>query len=79
MKSNKLSQIGVLGGFLLFLATETRYFILTQDLDKAIYFGIISLIIISISYIWGLLVDTRKVQDQIEIYLSDLNKEDYIN
>ena len=74
MKLNKLSQIGILGGFLLFIATELRYFVMTTDADKALYFGVIALLIIAVSYLWGLLVDTRRVLDQVEIYLSDINK-----
>ena len=76
MKFNKLSQIGMLGGFLLFMATELRYFVLTQDIDKLIYFTIVSLLTIAVSYLWALLTDTRKILDQVEIYLSDLNKEE---
>ena len=75
MKFNKLSQIGMLGGFLLFIATGLRYFVLTQDMDKALYFSIIALLIVAVSYLWALLTDTRKVLDQVEVYLSDLNEE----
>ena len=74
MRYNKLARIGMLGGFLLFIATGLRYFVMTQDIDKVFYFGIVSLLIIAVSYLWELMTDTRRVLDQVEIYLSDLNK-----
>ena len=74
MRYNKLARIGMLGGFLLFIATSLRYFVMTQDMDKVFYFGIVSLLIIAVSYLWELMTDTRRVLDQVEIYLSDLNK-----
>ena len=76
MKFNILSKVGMLGGFLLFLATETRYFVLNPDMDKALFFGIVALLVIFISFMWSLLIDTRRILDQVEIYLSDLNSEE---
>ena len=75
MSYNKLARTGMLGGFLLFIATGLRYFVLTQDMDKALYFSIVALLIVAVSYLWALLTDTRKVLDQVEVYLADLNKE----
>jgi len=75
MSYNKLARTGMLGGFLLFIATGLRYFVLTQDMDKALYFSIVALLIIAVSYLWELMIDTRKILDQVEVYLSDLNEE----
>ncbi len=75
MKIGNLSKVGMAFGLILLILTEVRYFVLNQDIDKALFFGITCGLIILFSWMWNLLIDTRRVQDQMEIYLSDLNNE----
>lgn len=75
MKLTNLSKAGYCFGFFLFLATELRYFVLNPDLDKALFFGLISIIIMVISFIWNKLVGLANTLDDVETYLADKNRE----
>jgi len=50
MKQTNLSSCGIMFGIILTITTWIRYFVLYPDLDKALFFGLIGLIIIVISW-----------------------------
>jgi len=50
MKQTNLSTAGIFFGLCITLGTWIRYFVLYPDPDKAIFFGLIGLIIVVISW-----------------------------
>jgi len=52
MKINKLSIVGFIGGLAFTTLSSIRYYALYPDLDKALVYGIIGALIISVSYLY---------------------------
>ena len=50
MKHTNLSLAGIVGGLFLTIGSWFRYFVLYPDLDKGLFFGLIGLIIIGVSW-----------------------------
>ena len=83
MKQTNLSLAGITFGIFLTLGTWFRYFILYPDLDKSLFFGLIGLIIIIISWNYAgriqLDKDIKKLEQtltSVEEWIVDKNKED---
>lgn len=74
MKLTNWSVLGIIFGILLFIATEIRYFVLYPDLDKALYFGIISILIVAISWHHSSITNLSRTLDDVETYLADKNE-----
>ena len=82
MKQTNLSLFGIIFGIFLTLGTWFRYFILYPDLDKSLFFGLIGLIIIIISWNYAgriqLDKDIKKLEQtltSVEEWIVDKNKE----
>ena len=82
MKQTNLSLSGIIFGIFLTLGTWFRYFILYPDLDKSLFFGLIGLIIIIISWNYAgriqLDKDIKKLEQtliSVEEWIVDKNKE----
>jgi len=82
MKQTNLSLAGITFGIFLTLGTWFRYFILYPDLDKSLFFGLIGLIIIIISWNYAgriqLDKDIKKLEQtliSVEEWIVDKNKE----
>ena len=67
MKQTNLSSCGIMFGIILTITTWIRYFVLYPDLDKALFFGLIGLIIIVISwnYAGRIELDNKKIDLKI--------------
>ena len=74
MKHTNLSFAGIMFGFLLTLGTWFRYFILYPDLDKAVFFGLIGLIIIAVSWNYSGRVIINERIDKIESTLTSVEE-----
>ena len=82
MKQTNLSLFGIIFGIFLTFGTWFRYFILYPDLDKSLFFGLIGLIIIIISWNYAgriqLDKDVKKLEQtliSVEEWIVDKNKE----
>jgi len=83
MKQTNLSEAGILFGIIIFICSLVRYFIMWPDLDKALFFGLIGLMIIAISWNYaGKIVLENKIDKleqtltSVEEWIVDKNKED---
>jgi len=47
---NKLSFVGIAFGLVIAISSWIRYFILWPDMDKALFFGLIGLLVIAVSW-----------------------------
>ena len=82
MKQTNLSLAGITFGLFLAAGTWFRYFVLVPDLDKALFFGLIALIIIAVSWNYAgriqLDKDIKKVEQtltSVEEWIVDKEKE----
>jgi len=83
MKQTNLSFSGIIFGLFLTIGSWFRYFILFPDLDKALFFGLIGLIIIAVSwnYAGRIELDNKinKIEQtliSVEEWIVDKNMED---
>jgi len=74
MKHTNLSLVGVLFGLFMFCCTSIRYFILYPDLDKALFFGLIGLIIIGISWNYAGRIELKENIDRVEQTLTSVEE-----
>ena len=74
MKHTNLSLAGVLLGIVLTTTTWIRYFILYPDIDKAIFFGAIGLIIIAVSWNYAGRIELDEKIDRIEQTLTSVEE-----
>lgn len=70
MKINKLSALGGIAGSILMLSSWIRYFIMYPDLDRAIIYGCVGALIISVSYLWDKVVQINNTLYSVEEYLA---------
>ena len=47
---NKLSFVGIAFGLVIAISSWIRYFILWPDMDKALFFGLVGLLVIAVSW-----------------------------
>ena len=76
MKHTNLSLSGVIGGLFLTAGIGFRYFILYPDLDKALFFGLIGLVIVAVSWNYAGRIELDERIDKLENTL--VRVEDYI-
>ncbi len=74
MKQTNLSTIGITAGLFLTVGVWFRYFILYPDLDKALFFGLIGLMIIAISWNYAGRVQLDKEIKKTQITLRDVEE-----
>ena len=71
MKINKLSLVGGIGGIVLMLTSWVRYFVLFPDLDKALAYGIIGALVISVSFLYDRVRDLDNTLFSVEEWIQD--------
>lgn len=74
MKLIRISRVGISFGIFLFAITELRYFVLAPDIGKALFFGLIAIMISVLSFRWNKIVRLANTLDDVETYLADKNK-----
>ena len=82
MEQTNWSLAGIAAGIFLTVGSWFRYFVLYPDLDKALFFGLIGLIVIAISWNYaGRIVLIKKIDKleqtltAVEEWIVDKNKE----
>ena len=58
------------------ISSWLRYFVLYPDLDRALVYGLLGVVIIAISYFYNLIVNLTNTLYDIEVYLADNNLAD---
>jgi len=71
MRINKLSVIGIISGSVLMLSSWIRYFIIYPDLDKAIIYGTVGVLIIAVAYLYDRLRQAETSLLAVEEYIQD--------
>jgi len=74
MKQTNLSLCGTLFGLCIANGSWIRYFILYPDPDKALFFGLIGLMIIAISWNYAGRIQLQKDIDRIEQTLTSVEE-----
>lgn len=74
MKRNLITMFGALFGFLFLILSELRYFVIYPDLDRALVYGIVGLLIIFCSWTYGKLRHLDNKLFGVENYLSDITE-----
>jgi len=74
MNQTNLSLAGIIFGIVLTSTTWIRYFILFPDTDKAIFFGLIGLIIIAVSWNYAGRIELDNKIDKIEQTLTSVEE-----
>ena len=74
MKHTNLSFAGVIFGLFVACSAGVRYFILYPDPDKAVFFGLIGLIIIAVSWNYAGRIELQNEIDKIKITLTDVEQ-----
>ena len=74
MEQTNLSLCGIMFGIILTTTSWIRYFILVPDTDKAIFFGVIGLIIIAVSWNYAGRIQLDKKIDKIEQTLTSVEE-----
>ncbi len=70
-KLSNWSIVGIGFGFLFTLANAIRYYLIWPDMDKAIVYSMIGIIIMGISYLYSILQQQGNTIKAIEDYLGD--------
>jgi len=73
MKISKLSLTGMTFGGIFTISSWLRYFVLYPDLDRALVYGLLGIVIITISYFYSLIVNLTNTLYDVEVYLADNN------
>jgi len=73
MKISKLSLTGMIFGGIFAISSWLRYFVLYPDLDRALVYGLLGVVIIAISYFYSLIVNLTNTLYDVEVYLADNN------
>jgi len=55
------------------ISSWLRYFVLYPDLDRALVYGLLGVVIIAISYFYSLIVNLTNTLYDVEVYLADNN------
>jgi len=74
MKHTNLSAFGVLFGLFVACSSGIRYFILYPDADKGLFFGLIGLVIIAVSWNYAGRIEMQKEIEHLEIVLTDVEQ-----
>ena len=74
MKQTNLSLAGITFGIFLTTGTWFRYFVLFPDFDKALFFGLIGLTIIAISWNYAGRIELDEKIDKIEQTLTSVEE-----
>lgn len=74
MKHTNLSLAGIILGLFLTLGSWFRYFILVPDPDKGLFFGLIGLIIIGVSWNYAGRIQLSKENEQRDVKLQCLEE-----
>jgi len=82
MKQSNLSVAGILFGLAIAISSGIRYFILWPDPDKGLFFGLIGLMVIAISWNYNGRIELQKeilrlenTLTSVEEWIVDKNKE----
>ena len=83
MKHTNLSLAGIIAGLFLAVGSWFRYFILVPDPDKGLFFGLIGLIIIGVSWNYAGRISLKEKIEKlentlisVEEWIVDKNNED---
>ena len=71
MKTSNWSIVGYIAGAVFGLGSFIRYYIIYPDIDKAITYGIIGLLICAVSWIYNNMLHQSNSITAIEDYLDD--------
>jgi len=74
MKHTNLSLAGVLFGLFIACSAVVRYFVLWPDPDKGIFFGLIGLIIIAVSWNYAGRVNLLEDIEKLQLTLTDVEQ-----
>ena len=74
MKQTNLSKAGILLGLVIAISSWYRYFVMFPDPDKALFFGLIGLLCIAISWNYAGRIMLRDKIEHIENTLTDLEQ-----
>jgi tetrahydromethanopterin S-methyltransferase subunit E len=74
MEQTNLSLAGISFGLFVTLSSWVRYFIIWADMDKAVFFGLMGIMIIAISWNYAGRVSLSKRIDKIEITLTSVEE-----
>ena len=74
MNQTNLSLAGIIFGIVLTSTTWIRYFVLVPDTDKAIFFGLIGLIIIAVSWNYAGRIELDNKINRIEQTLTSIEE-----
>jgi len=69
---NKISQVGIVSGFIFSILSALRYFVMFPDTDRAIVYIIIGCLIMFVSYEHGKRIKLENTLYDVEVYLQDL-------
>jgi len=62
-----------ISGGIFAISSWLRYFVLYPDLDRALVYGLLGVVIIAISYFYSLIVNLTNTLYDVEVYLADNN------
>ncbi len=68
---NNMSFVGMVGGAIFTVLVGLRYFAIYPDLDRAISYGVIGILIIAVSFLYGRLRSLENTVLSVENYLAD--------
>jgi high-affinity Fe2+/Pb2+ permease len=71
MKISNWSWIGMLGGLAFSLFSGLRYYVFFPDLDRAIVYVIIGVLIMAVSWLYNQNLNLRNKFEAIENYIAD--------
>ena len=74
MRQTNLSLVGIVFGLFISLSSWVRYFILYPDLDKALFFGLIGLMIIAISWNYAGRIELNNKIEKMEQTLTSVEE-----
>lgn len=68
----KLTFVGFVGGLGFGILTSIRYFIMYPDMDKALVYGLVAVLILGLSWCHEEIVRLRNTTNNVEEYLADV-------
>lgn len=80
MKINStLALFGFLGGLIFSILSSVRYFVVYPDLDKALVYVIVGLLICGVSWNHNQIVKNSDMITQVDDYLADKELDKHLN
>lgn len=73
---NSWARLGMVLSIFYFIGVELRYFVMYPDLDRAVAYGLIGVLLFGLSWAYDRINFIRDRQNTIEEYLADKNLED---